>query len=75
MFEIHQKKSHLVTLFDRQRQVFKLTIFGIFNELLFTQNVSVARFARNVECDFFYDFQTLLAYKCLYLWGRLGYCA
>ena len=31
----------------------KLTIFGIFNELLSTQNVNVARFARNVECDFF----------------------
>ena len=24
-----------------------------------TQNVNVARFARNVECDFFCDFQTL----------------
>ena len=34
----------------------KLTIFGIFNELL---NVNVARFARNVECDFLGDFQTL----------------
>ena len=53
----------LVTLFDRKLQVFKnspkLTIFGIFNELLATQNVNVARFARNVECDFFCDFQTL----------------
>ena len=37
----------------------KLTIFGIFNKLLSTQNVNVARFARNVECDFFCDFQTL----------------
>ena len=37
----------------------KLTIFGIFNELLSTQNVNVARFARNVELDFFCDFQTL----------------
>ena len=37
----------------------KLTIFGIFNELLSTQNVNVARFARNIECDFFGDFQTL----------------
>ena len=37
----------------------KRTIFGIFNELLSTQNVNVARFARNVECDFFCDFQTL----------------
>ena len=27
----------------------KLSIFGIFNELLSTQNVNVARFARNVE--------------------------
>ena len=27
----------------------KLTIFGIFNELLCTQNENVARFARNVE--------------------------
>ena len=32
--------------------------FGIFNELLSTQNVNIARFARNVECDFFCDFQT-----------------
>ena len=34
----------------------KWTIFGLFNELLSTQNVNVAR---NVECDFFCDFQTL----------------
>ena len=50
----------LVTLFDRKIQVFKnspkLTIFGIFNEFLSTQNVNVARFARNVECEFFSDF-------------------
>ena len=31
-------------------------IFGIFNELLSNQNVNVARFARNVECDFFVIF-------------------
>ena len=53
----------LVTLFDRKLQVFKnspkLTIFGIFKELLSSQNVNVARFARNVKCDFFCDFQTL----------------
>ena len=36
----------------------KLTIFGIFNEPLSTLNVNVARFARNVEWDFFFDFQT-----------------
>ena len=54
------KVTCLVTLFDHKLQVFKnpakLTIFGIFNELL---NVNVARFARNVECDFFCDFKTL----------------
>ena len=33
--------------------------FGIFNELLATQNVNLARFARNVKCDFLGDFQTL----------------
>ena len=47
------KVTCLVTLFDRKLQVFKnspkWTIFGIFNELLSTQNVNVARFARNVE--------------------------
>ena len=52
----------LVTLFDHKLTVFKnspkLTIFGIFNELLSTQIINVARFARNVECDFFRDFQT-----------------
>ena len=37
----------------------KSTIFGIFNELLFIQNVNVARFARNIEWDFFCDFQPL----------------
>ena len=36
----------------------KWTIFGIFNELLSTHNVNVARFARNVEWDFFCDFQS-----------------
>ena len=52
----------LVTLFDCKFQVFKnspkWTIFGIFNYLLFSQNVTLARFARNVELDFFCDFQT-----------------
>ena len=37
----------------------KLAIFGIFIELLSTKNVNVADFARNVECDFINDFQTL----------------
>ena len=43
----------MVTLFDRNLRVFKKSpkwaIFGIFNLLLSTQNVNVARFARNVE--------------------------
>ena len=57
-------ENSLVTLFDRKLDIFKnllyLIIFGIFNKLLSTQNVNVARFARNdVECDFFCDFQTL----------------
>ena len=47
----------LVTLFDRKLQVVKTRLFGNFNELLSTQNVKVARFARNVECDFLVDFQ------------------
>ena len=52
----------LVTLFDCKLQVFKnspeWTIFGVVNQLLSTQNVNVARFARNVEWDFFCDFQS-----------------
>ena len=63
------KLTCLLTLFDRKLQIFKnspkFTIFGLFNELLSTQNVNVARFARNVEWDFFCDFQTPLI--CL-LW-------
>ena len=47
------KLKCLVTLFDRKLQVFKnspkWTIFGIFNLLLSTQNVNVARFALNVD--------------------------
>ena len=43
--------------FVGKAQVFKnspiLAIFGIFNELLSILNVIVARFAHNVECDFF----------------------
>ena len=52
------KLTCLVTLFDSKLQVFKnspkWTIFGVFNQLLSTQNVNVARFARNVEWDFFF---------------------
>ena len=66
------KVTCLVTLFDRKLQNFKNSLklnatffcdlqtltFDIFNELLSIQNVYVARFARNVEWDFFCDFQT-----------------
>ena len=54
IFVLSNVIRRLVTLFDR-----KLIIFGIFNDFLSTQNVNVARFARNFECDFLYDFQTL----------------
>ena len=56
------KLNCLVILYDRKLQVFKnspkWTFFGIFNKLLSTQNVNVARFARIVEWDFLSDFQT-----------------
>ena len=41
----------------------KLTVFGIFIELLSIQNVNVARFARNVECDFFVIFKHCVAFR------------
>ena len=40
------------------RQLLQVFI-GIFNELLFTQNVNEARFAGNVECDFWSYFHTM----------------
>ena len=54
------KLTCLVTLFDCKLFINspQWTIFGIFNELLSTQNVNVARFNRNVEWDLFCDFQT-----------------
>ena len=42
----------------------RLMIFGISNSILSTQNVYVARFARNIEWDFFCDFQTLCIFLC-----------
>ena len=51
-----------MALLDHKLQVFqnspKLTIFGIFDKLMSTKNVHGARFACNVEWDFFYYFQT-----------------
>ena len=43
------KLTCLVTLFDHKLQELKLAILGIFNKLLSTQNVNVARFARSIE--------------------------
>ena len=40
-----------------------MTIFGISNQLLSTQNVNVARFARHVKSDFFCNFQTLCRFE------------
>ena len=64
------KMTCQLTLFDSKLQVFKpeWTIFGIFNQLLSTQNVNVARFARNVECDFFGRFSNtvLKGTRCTY---------
>ena len=40
------------------QKLVKMDNFGIFNLLLSIQNVIIARFARNVEWDFFCDFQT-----------------
>ena len=62
----------LVTLFDRKLQVFqKLAktdhFWYFFIELLFTQNVNVARFARNLELDF--DFQAM----CLRVKKKIGF--
>ena len=54
----------LVTLFATSLKFFKnspkWTIFVIFNELLSTQNINVARFARNVECDFLWFSNTVI---------------
>ena len=47
----------LETLFEVSKKSPKWAIFGIFDELLSTQYVNVARFARNVEQDFLGDFQ------------------
>ena len=57
------KLTDLVILHDPQASGFqklaKLKIFDRYNLVLSIQNVNTARFARNVECDFFGDFQTL----------------
>ena len=59
------KVTCLVTLFDRKLQVFKKSpkwiIFGIFNQLLSTEIVNVARFARNIECDYLGVYKMLVS--------------
>ena len=75
------KVTSLVILFNSKLEVFKnspkLTIFGIFTELLSTPNVNVARYARNVEWDFFCDFQTpwriRKIFRQLFLWSSANY--
>ena len=51
------------SLFGRNFRLSKIRqtgpFIGIFTELLSTQNVTVARFTRNIKYDFFYDFQTI----------------
>ena len=51
--------DNTILVFYRKLLIFKnspkLTIFGIFNYVFFVQS---SRFTRNVECDFFFDFQT-----------------
>ena len=44
----------------------KVTICGIFDYFLSTQNVNEGRFARNVECDFFCDFQTPRNFRTIF---------
>ena len=67
------KLTCLVTLFDCKLQFIKnspkLSIFGIFNEFLSTQNVNAARFARNIECDFFVIFN-----HCAYVSSLKAVC-
>ena len=47
-----------------------MDLFGIFTELLSTQNVHVARFARNIQWDFFREFVT---FKTLRSEGKVVY--
>ena len=74
-FFVLLKVTCLVTLFDRKLQIFKnspkLTILCIFKQLLSNQIVNIARFARNVECDIFGDFQTLC--WIVFMEGNLGF--
>ena len=63
IWHFRQFLTYLVTLFDCKLLGFKNSskwnIFGISQQLLTARYVNVARFARNVEWDFFCNFQTL----------------
>ena len=69
---VRLKLTYLVTLFDRKLQVFKKspkwTIFGNFNELLATQNVNVARFARNCRMRLFLWFSNTVSVWVINFW-------
>ena len=60
----------LVTLFDSKFQVFKKspkwTIFRIFNELLSTHNVNVARFSRNLLMRLFLWFSNNVIFVAIF---------
>ena len=66
------KLTCLVTLFNRKVSFLKNSSkWTIFNELLSSQNVNVALFARNVECDFFWRFSnTLAAFHSIWWWCK-----
>ena len=73
------KVTCLVTVFDRELQVFKnspkSTFFCIFNSLLSTQNVNLARFASNVEWAFSVIFKHCVPWSfqsiCFYPYHRI----
>ena len=65
LFENQLRMSHYLMLAFSTN--FCSTKISMFNELISTQNVNVALFARNVEWDFFCDFQT----PCVGLCARL----
>ena len=68
MLVLLKMRQHPQCLKITQKVAFEFWNFGIFYELLSTENVNVARFARNVEWDFFCDFQTpwgSICYVCI----------
>ena len=58
----------------RFQKLAKMDHFGIFYELLSTQKVNVARFARNVVCDFLGDFQTVRYYEVSLMSNAKNFC-